>query len=213
MIFAGSDVDNQPICYRNGSAGLGSAGTSGVCAGGANTNLTSQTCTSTLCIPMPSPRGGCCLEDGRCLFITEDECDGENGIFHGDDVPCVGDNNNNGIDDLCEESIPTVSEWGLIILGLLLLIAGKLQFGQSQAVFGAVTNRGSQAGIRVARFPLDPRAFAWLLPMVVMAAVVVLLTASWVGYEATAADGVGGAITVLLMSYFLQLWVRPGSGS
>lgn len=213
MVFASSDVDNQAICYRNGSAGLGSVGTTGVCASGVSTNLTSPTCTSNLCIPIPPPRGGCCLEDGRCLYITEDECDDQDGFYHGDDEQCLGDNDGNGIDDLCEQAIPTVSEWGLIILGLLLLIAGKLQFGQSQVVVSAVTNRGTQAGIRVARFPLDPRAYAWLLPMVVMAAVVVLMVASWVGYEATATDGVGGAITVLLLSYFLQLWGRPGSGS
>ena len=29
----------------------------------------------------------------------------------------------------CSEGIPTVSHWGLIIMGLLLLTAGKLRYG------------------------------------------------------------------------------------
>ncbi|MCK4343101.1 MAG: IPTL-CTERM sorting domain-containing protein [Phycisphaerae bacterium] len=34
--------------------------------------------------------------------------------------------------DECEESIPTVSEWGLIVMTLLLLTAGTVVFGRQR---------------------------------------------------------------------------------
>ncbi|UCE62443.1 MAG: IPTL-CTERM sorting domain-containing protein, partial [Phycisphaerales bacterium] len=34
----------------------------------------------------------------------------------------------------CAGHIPTVSAWGLVLLALLLLIAGKLLFGRTQRV-------------------------------------------------------------------------------
>jgi hypothetical protein len=43
-----------------------------------------------------------------------------------------------GVDDTifapgCETAIPTISEWGLVILALLLLVAGKVYFGRRAA--------------------------------------------------------------------------------
>jgi hypothetical protein len=43
-----------------------------------------------------------------------------------------------GVDDAifapgCETAIPTISEWGLVILALLLLAAGKVYFGRRAA--------------------------------------------------------------------------------
>jgi hypothetical protein len=42
-----------------------------------------------------------------------------------------------GVDDLvfgpdCERAIPTVSQWGLVVLGLLLLTMGKIGFGRTR---------------------------------------------------------------------------------
>jgi hypothetical protein len=42
------------------------------------------------------------------------------------------DENGNGVPDECEVIIPTVSEWGLIVMGLLGLTAGALLFARRQ---------------------------------------------------------------------------------
>lgn len=130
-VFAGSDVDGNPICYRDGIGGnaMVPSGT-GVCTTGANVNLSTSTCNVSLCIPPPDRTGACCLEDGSCLVITRVECEDRDGVYHGDDVPCLGDNDGNGKDDLCEMRIPTVSEWGLVIMTLLLLVAARIHFGR-----------------------------------------------------------------------------------
>ena len=49
---------------------------------------------------------------------------------------CLGDNNGDGIDDACPNpaAIPTVSQWGLIIMTLLLLTAATIMFGRQQRV-------------------------------------------------------------------------------
>lgn len=71
--------------------------------------------------------GACCLSAG-CTIATATDCFAVGGIYRGDGAPCLGDGNTNGVDDACEDAIPTVSEWGLIIMTLLLLTAGTLVF-------------------------------------------------------------------------------------
>jgi hypothetical protein len=44
---------------------------------------------------------------------------------------CFGDTDGDGIDDACSSTaIPTVSEWGLLVLTLLFLIGGKARFSR-----------------------------------------------------------------------------------
>ena len=43
------------------------------------------------------------------------------------------DDDANGIPD-CLEKIPTVSAWGLVIITLLLLAAGKIDFGRRRSM-------------------------------------------------------------------------------
>lgn len=123
------------------------------------------------------PTGGCCLGNS-CAVETQADCGAAGGEYAGDRVPCGGDGDGDGADDLCEDcpndpnktqpgicgcgvddaadsdgdgvpdctdecpgaddalfapecqdAIPTVSEWGLVVLALLLLTAGKLFFG------------------------------------------------------------------------------------
>jgi hypothetical protein len=62
---------------------------------------------------------------------AQDDTDGD-GVINCNDL-C------NGVDDAvfgpeCEGAIPTVSEWGLVILALLLLAAGKVYFGRRDAL-------------------------------------------------------------------------------
>ncbi len=64
--------------------------------------------------------GACCADDGTCTETTEADCDGT-WLGLGTDCdpnPCA------------QPPIPTVSEWGLIIMTLLLLTAGTIIFGR-----------------------------------------------------------------------------------
>ncbi len=69
--------------------------------------------------------GACCFPDGTCSDITEIDCNAQGGVFVGAGTQCLGDNDGNGVDDACEEApaIPTLSQWGILLLALLLLSA------------------------------------------------------------------------------------------
>ncbi|MCP4566177.1 MAG: hypothetical protein GY841_01215 [FCB group bacterium] len=48
--------------------------------------------------------GACCLDDGSCISnISVNGCGAIGGTYMGDNTYCLGDNNANGIDDLCED--------------------------------------------------------------------------------------------------------------
>jgi len=67
--------------------------------------------------------GACCaVADNQCSQVTEAECKalGKGFTYRGDGSPC-------GSDGTC---IPTVSEWGLLILAMLLLCAGTIRIGR-----------------------------------------------------------------------------------
>ncbi len=107
--------------------------------------------------------GACCFPDATCdHFLIPEECIAGDGIYAGDGTICLGDINENGIDDACEGPvcgdnvaeggeacdgtdddacpgecqadctcpIPTVSEWGLIVMVLLALTAGTIVFAR-----------------------------------------------------------------------------------
>ena len=73
-----------------------------------------------------SSTGACCSAEGDCQELTEEDCITAGHEWMGAGTACLGDNNGNEIDDACEElqEIPTLSEWGMVIMGLLLLAMG-----------------------------------------------------------------------------------------
>ncbi len=76
--------------------------------------------------------GACCTPSGSCLDLTATGCASVTGAeYRGDGTVCLGDNNSNGHDDACDDlvPIPTLPEWGIIILILLTLTAGTLIIG------------------------------------------------------------------------------------
>jgi hypothetical protein len=74
-----------------------------------------------------SSTGACCSPEGACQEITEEDCIAAGYEWVGAGTECLGDSNENGIDDACEiQEIPTLSEWGMIIMGLLLLTVGTI---------------------------------------------------------------------------------------
>ena len=60
-------------------------------------------------------------------MLSPAECDAlEDAEYKGDDTICEGDHNGNDIDDACEQPIPTVSQWGMAVMTLLLLTMATL---------------------------------------------------------------------------------------
>jgi hypothetical protein len=89
----------------------------------------------------------CCPRNPDKLKCGECGCDCtiENGCMCGFDIEC--DTDEDGVPDCvdqcpgannavyapgCEGAIPTMSQWGLVILALLLLAAGKISFGRGE---------------------------------------------------------------------------------
>ncbi|MGB2986918.1 MAG: IPTL-CTERM sorting domain-containing protein, partial [Phycisphaerae bacterium] len=92
-------------------------------------------CSMRPCNP-PGPCVACCLEDGTCIRRDVLGCE----EFPGTAIPdpnwvCWGDSNQNGADDFCE-GIPTVSEWGMVAMTLLMLTAGTLVLKHRRPVQG-----------------------------------------------------------------------------
>jgi LPXTG-motif cell wall-anchored protein len=58
--------------------------------------------------------GACCYPDGTCSdSLTQAECEAQGGTYMGDGTDCAH------VD--CVPAIPTLTEWGLIIFGVVLL--------------------------------------------------------------------------------------------
>ena len=73
--------------------------------------------------------GACCSTTGTCMDgLFSSECAGS---FGGSGSECAGDADFNGLDDLCQPSkVPAVSDWGVAILSLLLLVGISLKFSR-----------------------------------------------------------------------------------
>jgi len=68
----------------------------------------------------------CCFTDGTCQNLDPLCCAANGGRAGIWGSACQGDNNGNGIDDACEEIIPAVSNLGMALLAVLVLIAGVI---------------------------------------------------------------------------------------
>jgi len=100
---------------------------------------------------------GCCIPDpdvclSACVTVDTLCCVEEfGGTPMGPGTACGDDSDGDGVDDLCDicrgvddamfcpgckTAIPTVSDWGLVALTLLLLTAGKIYFGRRQVATG-----------------------------------------------------------------------------
>ncbi|MEZ4687634.1 MAG: LamG domain-containing protein [Bacteroidia bacterium] len=95
--------------------------------------------------------------------------------------------------------IPTMSEWGLIIFGLIM-------FGLS-LVFG-VQHKMAMAGNAAVsgryRLPFDMKRFMRILPLVYLAIAAIFAIALFFGYELTNADIPGSLIAGAIVVYLIQ---------
>jgi hypothetical protein len=92
--------------------------------------------------------GACCLPAGPCAdHVTAEGCAAitppGGGVFQSVGSVSFGDADGDGLDDLCGTggTIPTVSEWGLVIMTLLLLTGTKIYFSRRPSVVLAGVNR------------------------------------------------------------------------
>ena len=67
-------------------------------------------------------QGVCCIGNGVCVIGTEDDCLAFGGAYSGDGTTCL--------DAPCGAAIPTVSEWGMIVMAVLVLTAATVLFGR-----------------------------------------------------------------------------------
>jgi hypothetical protein len=66
-----------------------------------------QNCATFIC---PSTAvGACCLDGGGCINVTAAACALTGGVYKGDGTVCLGDGDQNGIDDVCE--MPALVKW------------------------------------------------------------------------------------------------------
>jgi hypothetical protein len=110
-------------------------------------DCTVDACTPGGCTHQNMTCGACCLPAGPCAdHLTAEGCAGivpGGGVFQGAGSVCLGDADGRGLDDLCDTrgTIPTVSEWGLVIMTLLLLTGAKIYFSRRQPSVSVGVNR------------------------------------------------------------------------
>jgi hypothetical protein len=106
-----------------------------------------------------------------------------------------------------ETGVPTVSEWGLILIALLLLTVATLVFGHATSVATS-----SQGNLSLAIGPgrlFVPRVFAMTLVVVASLVGTGLSVAFWLHGEVTSVDLTGALLCTPLLSYLVHLWLLP----
>ncbi|MDX1388559.1 MAG: hypothetical protein R3344_05190, partial [Acidobacteriota bacterium] len=105
------------------------------------------------------------------------------------------------------EGVPTVSEWGLILMLLLLATAGTILFGQRRAVLaGAGEGFLSQGTVRP---PLLAGLFLKTFAAVAGAAMLAFATAFILFGEITSVDLTGAVLCIPVLAYLIHLWLLP----
>ncbi len=102
-------------CLNDGHCDDGDQCTDDICVNGSCTFPDNNSCGS------ENDPGACCdLSSGTCANnVRRGDCPPPNFVFH---------NAQNCANIVCDQAIPTVSEWGLAVLAMLLLIGAKLRF-------------------------------------------------------------------------------------
>jgi len=113
----GCNFNTEDGCLQDPNLNGTFLGIGTFCLGDGNGNSLSDTCD-----------GACCTADGACTVTSELICRKQpvTGTFLGFGTACLGDNDGNGVDDRCESNVPAVSEWGVGLMVLLLLLVATL---------------------------------------------------------------------------------------
>jgi hypothetical protein len=89
-----------------------------------------------VCACVPPPTQACCFPDRSCEDLLPEVCRDQRGWALGPWTTCLGDPHGSG-DLICPYPIPTTSQWGLLVMGLLLMTGAKLRFGRGRRHGGA----------------------------------------------------------------------------
>lgn len=103
--------------------------------------------------------------------------------------------------------VPTIGQWGLIILSLLILTFGVVALRSRQTVLAGTANTSFPATFR--QLPFNKTAFGNMLIYVMIGlAVTFAVAVSLFGYEMTSADVPGSLVAGPLLAYLLHLLVK-----
>ncbi len=94
--------------------------TQAACEGNSGVWKANETCEEVFGICHSKPAAGigaCCGPRGCTEELTQQECEAAGAKYRGDGTNCAEE---------CPDPIPTVSEWGLVVMGLLVLTAGTV---------------------------------------------------------------------------------------
>lgn len=99
--------------------------------------------------------------------------------------------------------VPTLSQWGLIIFSLLVLIFGAVAIRSRNMILNEIND---SQGISWRNFPLEKDLFGKILIGVsIVVTAIFVLAISLGGYELTNADVPGSLLAIPLLTYFIHL--------
>ncbi len=102
-----------------------------------------------------------------------------------------------------------MSEWGLIIMGLLFLSLGTVVLRRNQSALAGAGNSSMSFGDQQTLFV--PGLFAKLLAVTAGLALFGLAGAQWLGLAPTQVDVVGSMMCVPIVAYLVHLWLMKRS--
>lgn len=106
-------------------------------------------------------------------------------------------------------TIPTMSEWGLIIFALVMFTLAAVFGTQRQQALALGTATGNVSMSNRKKLPFNKSLYFKALPWVYLGFVVIFTTALAFGYELTSADLPGAAISGLIIAYLVQFVMQP----
>lgn len=110
---------------------------------------------------------------------------------------------------LCASSVPTMSEWGLILFALIIFTISVVFAAQQQRSRTlALAGEGNIAGTRRQRIPFNKSVFFKALPLVYLGfAAFFGIATAFFGYGVTSADVPGSLLSGAVISYLIQFLV------
>jgi len=225
-------VDNGSCLYDDCEGNCGGDATAGTtCDDGDPATENDIYLANCNCMGEPIEIGGCTnssacnfnsnatVDDNSCTFPGTN-CNDNNNCTVNDrlqeDCTCVGtliDNNQNNICDLNEDisvvTVPTMSEWGLFILSLLLLNLVYVRILVSQQQLSNLTNQTTNYfnWFSIKSYPFDATLYlkAVKTSLILLPAIVLLIFLIY--QELVWADFIGLSITIPVLSYLLHLFM------
>ncbi|MBK9337386.1 MAG: hypothetical protein IPM98_12730 [Lewinellaceae bacterium] len=107
-------------------------------------------------------------------------------------------------------TIPTMSEWGLILFALI-IFSFSVVFGMKQQQTLAMGNAGGNMALPSSKLPFDKALYFKVLPVVYLVFLVVFATLMAFGYNLTNADIPGSLFAGGLIAYLVQFVMKSTS--